>query len=96
MHFLKDSCFLDSRYQCKDVFEVRDVWAVVGGVDTQSSPWMSFPKAAASWIRLIKVSTFLRSKMFERLQGGVESRSSSQDTDKSFPDTTQRLSSTMS
>jgi hypothetical protein len=48
MHFPKDSCFLDSTYQCKDVFEVRDVWAVVGDVDTQSSSRMSCPKAAAS------------------------------------------------
>lgn len=56
MHYLKDSCFLDSTYQCKDVFEVRDVWAVIGDADTQSSPWMSFPEAAVSSTRRIKQS----------------------------------------
>lgn len=33
MRVSKDSCFLDSTYQCKGVFRVLEVWAVTGDVD---------------------------------------------------------------
>jgi len=90
------ACFLNATYHSKHVFEDPDIGAIIGDVDTRGSLRMSFPEAGASPIRRINVSTFLRSKMFERLQEGVESRSSSQDIAKFFPDTAQRLSSTIS